>query len=313
MKPISKSDFMMFLKHPAWLWLRKHDPDKIPPVDEQAQALFDAGFLFESYAEKLFPGAVRLGFNNFNEYSSLPLRTEQAISSGAKVLLQARFEKDGYTCISDVIEILDNKLFNLYEIKSSSSVKPEHSIDLAFQVMVIESLGYKINQINVIHVNSEYVRNGEIDPRQLSTTTDMTEQVRSQAALVATEAPHALAIVNSDVIPDPSPSLTQLGAFGEYMRTFRNLKELPEYSIYDLVTVGAARIGKLEELGILEITEIPDDFEGLTAKQQAQIEATKRNRPLIDSDKIKEFLGKLKYPLYFLDYETYSSVIPFFD
>ena len=43
---LSKSDYMLFLKQPAWLWVKKHDPKKIPPVDENTQAVFDAGHQF---------------------------------------------------------------------------------------------------------------------------------------------------------------------------------------------------------------------------------------------------------------------------
>ena len=44
---LSKSEYLMFLKHPAWLWLKKHDKSKLPVPDEQLQAMFDAGHLFE--------------------------------------------------------------------------------------------------------------------------------------------------------------------------------------------------------------------------------------------------------------------------
>ena len=37
---ISKSDYMLFLKHPAWLWIKKNDPSKLPPVDDNMQAMF---------------------------------------------------------------------------------------------------------------------------------------------------------------------------------------------------------------------------------------------------------------------------------
>ena len=40
----------MFLKHPAWLWLKRHDKKKLPEPDANLQAMFDAGNLFEEYA-----------------------------------------------------------------------------------------------------------------------------------------------------------------------------------------------------------------------------------------------------------------------
>jgi len=80
---------MLLLKHPAWLWVMKSDPKKIPQVDENTQALFDAGHLFESYAESLFPEGVTVGFSiddSEMSYRSTPERTSSAISCGAQVL-----------------------------------------------------------------------------------------------------------------------------------------------------------------------------------------------------------------------------------
>jgi len=67
---------------------------------------------------------------------------------------------------------------DLYEIKSSTKVKPEHYPDLAFQVVVLESAGFKIRKIAIIHVNNEYVREGEVNFAKLSIATDVTNKVR---------------------------------------------------------------------------------------------------------------------------------------
>ena len=100
---ISKSDYMLFLRHPAWLWIKKNDPGKIPSVDDNTQALFDAGHKFEPFAESLFPEGVTLGFSDYGEYLSLPQRTRDAIARGDKVLFQPRFEWNEFTCISDIV------------------------------------------------------------------------------------------------------------------------------------------------------------------------------------------------------------------
>jgi|GEM_PF-3361687 len=130
---ISKSDYMLFLKHPAWIWVKKHDPKKIPPVDENIQAMFDAGHQFEPYAESLFPEGVSLSFEDYDEYLTLPERTIDAINSGAKVIFQPRFVWQDFTCISDIVCFVGDKEVDLYEIKASTKVKLEHEFDLAFQ------------------------------------------------------------------------------------------------------------------------------------------------------------------------------------
>jgi len=309
---ISKSDYMLYLRHPAWLWLKKHDKDKLPPVDDDTQAIFDAGFLFETYAEQLFPDAVKLGFDGYKDYLSLTRRTKEAIESGAKTILQARFEAGEITCICDMIVRVDDNTFDLYEIKSSTSAKPEHEPDLAFQKEVLVRAGYKVNRVFVIHVNNEYVRAGEVKADGLCKTSEVTEQVEKLEQFTKENIQKALGVANSKDCPDLSPKHAKLGAFGDWLGIYKTLADIDEYSIYNLCSPGANKIGELEELGIKHIHEIPDDFP-LSEKQRNQVNATKYDKVCIDKPVIKTFLHDLKYPLYFLDYETLSSVVPYFD
>lgn len=144
---LSKSDYMLFLKHPAWLWLKKYNKSKLPLTDENTQSMFDAGHLFENYAERLFPDGLKLGFENYNEYLSLPGRTIQALKNGTKTIFQGRFEYGHLTFIGDIIRLAGDNTLDLYEIKSTTGIKPGHELDLAFQMFVLESIGFKVGNI----------------------------------------------------------------------------------------------------------------------------------------------------------------------
>lgn len=220
---ISKSDYMLFLRQPAWLWLKKNDPSKLPPVDAATQAMFDAGHAFEPYVESLFPEGVVLGFSDFDEYRSLPLRTQQALESGAQVVFQPRFEWNGFTCISDIVSVLENKMIDLYEIKSSTRVKPDHLYDLAFQKTVLEGNGFTVRNISVIHVNNQYVRAGEVNPKELTTFADVTDEV-DEIALKTTEYMEAAKKAATQAeMPDPNPELAKLGSKSEWMKVYENI------------------------------------------------------------------------------------------
>ena len=309
---ISKSEYMMFLRHPAWLWLKKHDKDKLPPVDDNTQAIFDAGHMFESYAEQLFPGGVTLGFNNYNEYLSLPERTTKALDDGAKTIFQGRFEYEQLTFICDVIVIVGEKEVDLYEIKSSTKAKPDHEYDLAFQMVVLEGCGYKVRNIAVVHVNNEFVRDGDVNPKKLTGTTDITESVKSKREFTKNKIEAAIKVVDSPKIPSISPAHARLGSFNEWLDIYKSLVKVEPDSIYDLCSVGAEKVGELEKLGVKTLLEIPEDFK-LNPKQSLQIKANRLNMPIIDKDKIKEYLDSFVYPLYFFDYETLMSIVPYFN
>ncbi len=316
---LSKSDYMLFLKHPAWLWLKKFEKQRLPSVDANLQAMFDAGHEFESYVEKLYPNAVRLGFDNYQEYLSLPRRTKETLNEGVPAIFQGRFEVDGLTCIVDVLQRVEGNTFDLIEIKSSTKAKPEHEYDLAFQTVVLQKSGIKIRNVEVIHVNKEYVKNGDIEPEKLSTKTDITESVKKLIDITKREMKKSFSVLSQKNPPDFSPRyvnqirVPNVRWFNDWLDIYKRLNPgLDPYSIYFLSYPNAEQIGQLEDDGISQITDIPEKS-ALRPKQVAQIQTNKNNQRIIDKEKIVKFLETFKYPLYFLDYETFSSVIPFFD
>jgi len=309
---LSKSDYMLYLSHPAWLWLKKHDKEKLPAIDENTQATFDAGNLFESYAEKQFPDGIRLGFTDYKSYLALPEQTMEALLGGAKTIFQARFVAGQLTCICDVIQVVGEKTFDLYEIKSSTKAKPEHIEDLAFQTTVLEDSGFTVRKISVIHVNNEFVRNGDIKPEDIAHTTEVTDAVRAKLPSTKKNVIEALEILERPEMPNPSPTFAGSTYFQDWLSIFKSLTNPPKYSIYDLITLNASKVSALEDDGFKLLSDIPEEYP-LSPKQHKQVIATKLDQPLIERKPIKQLLDTFEYPLYFLDYETLAGVVPPFD
>lgn len=310
---------MTFLRHPAWLWLEKHAPEKLPTHDADTLAIFATGHAFEAHAEQLWPDALKLGFHtsdgefDYELYRSLLERTADAKDGEHSVLLQGRVEVDGLTCIFDVLERTTMGLFNLYEIKSSTGASREHELDLAFQVHVLEQAGYTIDKISVVHVNSEYVRRGDIVAHEIVAVTEVTNAVRELQSETEGNITEALKVMRSEKMPDPSPRFARLGSYKQWLNVYEGLiGGFSPYSVYRLAGAGARRIGELEDIGVTEITHIPEEFH-LTSRQQSQVKVTKESERHIDRAHIKDFMQMLQFPLYFLDYETFMSLVPAFD
>jgi len=64
--------------------------------------------------------------------------------------------------------------------------------------------------------------------------------------------------------------------------------------------------------GILSIADIPSEV-ALSAKQQIQRECILCREPHVSRAELKGFLKTLRYPLYFLDFETFQTAIPLYD
>ena len=316
---LSKSDYILFLKHPAWLWLKKFDKCQLPPIGENLQAIFDVGQEFESYAKKLYPNAACLGFNNHHEYLTLPQKTKDALEKGVSAIFQGRFEIGGLTCIVDVLDRVEGNTFDLIEIKSSTKAKPEHEYDLAFQTVLLEKAGLTIRNAAVIHVNGEYVRKGDIEPDKITARTDLTQSIRGLIGITKEQINRAVEVLSQKTVPDISPRYAnQIGVprttwFKDWLEVYKHLNpDLDPYSIYFLGYPSAEQIGKLEDNKINLIGKVPEEL-ALRPRQLVQIQTTRSNKRIIDKVRINEFLDTLEYPLYFFDYETLSSVVPAFD
>lgn len=260
-----------------------------------------------------------MGFSNYDEYLALPQKTAEALNNGEKTIFQGRFEADKITCVFDVLDRTDDGRFDLIEIKASTKVKPEHEYDLAFQALVLKKAGIKLRKIKVIHVNKEYVRSGEIEPEALTISADVTGAVDLLAGETQIQIAAALGVLKQNSKPDLSPryvnllKISETNWFDEWLKIYKHLKpNLPVYSIYNLSYPSGEQIGQLEDRGVELIAQVPEEL-ALRPKQAAQIRTTKTGQRMIKPVEIRGFIKGLKYPLYFLDYETLSGVVPAFD
>lgn len=313
---ISKTDYITYLKHPAWLWLRKHDPDFLPTPDDNSQAIIDEGREFEKLAEQIFPEAIRLDRNDYADMQEWVDETKALLEQGVDTILQAAFLYDGFLCIADAITS-DGDAYILTEIKATTSPDKEHICDLAFQKTVIEWSGFPVRTAQVLHANKEYLRNGEIKLEDIVMFTDVTDKVNKEVLNAPERMREAAKTAESDTMPSDSLRYVGLGAAGEYRDIFYKLHpDIPEYSIYDLASNKGAGtdklIGSLEDDDIKLIVDIPESTK-LQAHQQDQVRVTKLDEIIIDKEAIRAFLGDIEFPAYFLDYESINHIFPPFD
>ena len=309
---ISKSEYMLFCKHPAWLWIKKHAKHLLPPIDEALQARFNEGHAFEPFVEALYPNLVRLEFNSYAEYLAMPDKTKEAWDCGAEVVSQGRYESDFVTCISDILK-REGDAFILTEIKSSSSAKKEHELDLAFQKVVLEGAGYPIKRCEVAHVNSSYVRKGEISPIELVGFTDITDEVNALIDGTKSRIEKAVRVAQANDMPDPSPEQARLKSYNDWLGVRKKISPpLPDNSIHFLPNMDAETSYKLMKDGVATVDEIKD-WTVLKPSTQKYLAAKAEGKRVVDKDKLSAFMSEIIYPIYYFDYEASQSLLPPWD
>ena len=303
---------MLYLKHPAWLWIKKHAKHLMPPIDDALQARFDEGHAFEPLVESLYPNLIRLGFNNYSEYLEMPSKTNEAWKNGAEVVSQGRYETGSITCISDIVR-KDGDAFILTEIKSSSSAKTEHALDLAFQKIVLEGAGYPIKKCEVAHVNSSYVRTGEINPTELTAFADITEEVENLIEGTRSRIEQAIRVAEAYNMPDPAPERAKLKSYTEWLGIRQKMPPLlPEDSIHFLPSMDAERAAQLIKEGVSTVDQIKD-ITVLKPSTRKYLAAKADGQRIVERDKLNAFLSEISYPIYYFDYEASQSLLPPWD
>ncbi|APQ18782.1 DUF2779 domain-containing protein [Maribacter hydrothermalis] len=309
---ITKTDFIQYLQCPESFWLKKKKPEVYPEAEFSLflQKLISEGYEVESYVDELFKDPILL--HNF----ASPSETKNVIKQGGEIFLQPSFvtEKGVFARI-DVLQKLEDGNWHLYEVKSSIRVseKPSHNhiYDTCFQKYVLEENGFVISKCSVIHLNGEFIKNGEISSEDLLNITEITDKVEKSYLSIVNEILSALKLL------DEKPDLTQCSCLrktrANHCETFTYFNNaLPQPTIYELKRLSEKKINELVDEGNFGFIDIPTSFE-LSAGQQLQYDSYIQGTPIVNKTAIKKTLEDLAYPLHFFDYEAYGSAVPKLD
>jgi hypothetical protein len=304
-KLLSKSKYMNGLQCLKLLWLVFNDPAKVPEPDASTQHIFDQGHLVGELAKKLYPEGINVPYTNFRENLN---RTRELLSAN-RPLFEAGFMAEKLFCRVDILNPAEGGLWDIVEVKSSTSVKEENLQDVAFQKFCLEKQGLIIHKCYLAFINNQYVRQGEIDPTQFFTLQDITEEAAAAGRGIDDRIAAMFETMAARVCPD-----IPVGSYCSepydcpvvYCR-----ESLPPHNIFDLYR-GGKKCFDLFNSGVLNIKDIPPDFK-LNRAQEIQRWCDVFGTPHIEKEPIRKFLDTLKPPLHYLDFETISPAVPLFD
>jgi len=308
---LSKSRYMAGLQCPKILWLGINKPDIAAAPDRATQRVFDIGHRVGEYAQELFPGGVLIA-EDHTQLSQAISKTTAAVSGGVSAVFEATVAFNKILCRADILKRVEKtgNLWDIYEVKSSTSVKEQHYPDLAIQKYCFEGQGYNIRNTLLMHVNNSYFRKGDIEPDKLLVAKDVSNNVAAALENVPVKTNEFFAVMDSPVCPAITPGRQCEEPYTCIYFDFCN-EAPPDYSIYEL-SHGRKVISELEALGVILLKDIPDGF-CLSEKHSNQVASVKTKKPVFDKAAVKGHLDKLKYPLYFFDFETVSCALPLFN
>lgn len=352
---LSKSQYMKGLKSERDLWDYRHKASAKEPFNSASGKSSDTspaapaakntyavlGDAVGAVAREYYKGGVMVEAPYWDVLDA-EAQTEAFIDEGKSTIYEAAAvhpEDGSYASIDILRKVRGSDEWDLIEVKSSTRVKPEYINDLAFQARVFKDAGYKIRKCSVMHINNKYVRDGDIDPKQLFKVVDVTKKVEAKYDEVAENVARLNEMLASDTPPasendgagvqpeitPPAPEQPKDSPFGWGLGSLRRLfnglmnrkPQTPE-SAQDAAPAEVKNPGwNYDAIS----DEKPGKFKhfvgepGFSVTYAKNVEALAhgKNSAHADPDKIQEFMDELEYPLYYLDYETVSSPIPLYD
>jgi hypothetical protein len=304
-KLLSKSKYLNGLQCLKYLWLTFHDKGKVPPPDAATQHAFDEGHHIGELAKQLFPEGIDLANEDFMGNIR---KTRDALTAN-RPLFEAGFYVDGYFSRLDILKPVGDGSWDIYEVKGSTSVKDINIHDVSFQRHCARKAGLDIRKCFLVHINNRYVKNGEINVHQLFNVVDITEQVLAVADDVEDRSREMWATIDLPECPDIGIGPHCSDPYDCPVTWCR--ESLPEHNIFNLHR-GGKKCFDMFNQGIFFVKDIPDSIK-LSASQQIQKTCEINGEPFIDKETLHDFLDSLQYPLYYLDFETFSPAVPIYD
>lgn len=288
---LTKSLFLGYLESPLHMWLSVHSDTPPKPPSLYDQHTMKQGYSVERLAKEFLQRKVATQY---------PIGTTLTFEA---TLTDGNYESRIDALVHDTV----NNTYDLYEIKSSTTIHTEHKYDVTFQYLVGKAT-LPVNKVYLVRVNSDYQRAGEIDINELFIVEDMTDHIAKKEDEVYQLRSEAWGVMRLEHEPSDEHCFNP----GTCIYPDHCFPNLSDGSIYELGRASKKQYGELIDMGVELVKDIPDTFTS-NYKQRLQIQSARQNQPIIDHEAIAEELSQLEYPIYFLDYETYGEALPMYD
>jgi len=301
---LSKSRLMDWRQCPRKVWLKTHRPELIEhradtevrfkigfEIGEQARALYPQGILIDTPDLAAALDQTRLVLR---DYPNTPV-------------FEATFERDGVLVRVDLLVPDSVGAYRLAEVKASTSVKPHYIEDTAIQSWVVQA-HCRLAGVALAHVNNQFVYPGGGDYQELFTFAALDEAI----APVLEDIP-AWITQARNVLAGNEPAIeTGAQCNTPYDCPFQSHcgveHTVSEYSIDQLPRLKGWRRQGLDQQGIVDIRDIPEDYP-LTETQQ-RIANVIRSGQVEQQPEAARIVQSLAYPRYYLDFETTRCAVP---
>ena len=303
---LSKTKYCRGLQCIKMLWLDQY----MPEVRDDSlinESVFETGNEVGDLAMSYFGDFEEVLF--CDDKNQMILDTKEKLDRGVDVIAEASFNYDGNFCSVDILKKEDDG-FSIYEVKSSTEVKDVYIDDASYQYYVLDNLGFNIKSVNIMYLNSKYVRGEKLDLSELFLINDITDIAFSKYDFVKENIAMIKDRLNKKDMPLNDIDIYCEKPYPCIYKTFC-MRHLSKPNVFDISKMTFNKKYSLYKDGLITFNDILNSNTKLTDKQFNQLNVCVNDlNPIINKEEIRKFLDTLSYPLYFLDFETFQQAIP---
>ena len=304
---MSKSKYCRGIQCEKILWLEKNRPDLIGKKDESRMK---TGQNVGEIAKGIFGDYNDIAYDK--DMAKRVEMTKDALDDGSEIITEASFLFDDNFCSVDILKNLSDGV-EIYEVKSSTEIKDVYLDDISYQYFVLEKCNLNVKKAAIVYINNEYIRGDELDLNQLFRIEDITDIARQKQDEIKSNIDAIRDFMqNHGPLSEPSSEI-DMHCFNPYECEFWDYctRDLPKPNVFDIHGMWKSKkIEKYHE-GKVSFEDLKNEKLNPKYLQQIDFEINGRE-PKINMQAICDVLDSLKYPLYFIDYETCQHAIPEF-
>ena len=306
---ISKSKFCAGCQCLKRLYLQVHKPELAAESDAAAESVIEQGREVGLLARQMFPGGVEVRSERGLDQA---IRATREIIENRDVpaIFEGAFQHNGVLVRVDVLHRREDERWRLIEVKSTTEVKDHHLEDVAIQHRVVTRSGVDVAASCLAHVNREYVYDGgNIDAHRFFRIRNLTRQIERFQPELTVQLRSEFRVLAMPEAPNIPAGRQCSDPFTCEFFGHCN-PPIPDDHILKLPRIHASTVAKLVALGIQSIHEIPEHYP-LTGRLRRACTSVQMGEPWYSPD-LKDELKGLRYPLYYMDFETVNPAIPRF-
>lgn len=288
----------------GWYYFHGYQQHEVP--SEADKLRMEEGIQIGAMARQLYPTGILIQQQDM--ISAAKATLDQLKNS--QILFEAAFQTENYATRADIL-IKQDQEWHLLEVKSctdfenkKANEKQQYIDDIAYTYLIVSQF-IPINKLSIISLSKDYFLGMSIDRFFLET--DVTNAAKSRANEFASKKDSFAKEIMALNIPKSEWKYACKPC--EFFATQCLGKNISD-SIFQITRIGEVNCLKLFKQQCYQIKDIPDNYK-LSAVQK-RIQQAVVNNQIYCSTELKDSLAAIKWPVYYLDFETVKTAYPLY-